>query len=129
MRSSQPDTVRTPIRTASIWRPRARLFLAEGFAELGFLVGGQVGADELGVGVAERLRDPVDDGVAAEHEERRRAWSYLLANVADERVADPDVGHRADQRPSRRADGQPEDRNEEDQAEQQSPETAAQRAR
>src|SRR5262249_43702792 len=50
---------------------------------------------------------------------------HLLADVPDEGVADPDVRHRANQRTSGRPDRQAEYRDEEDQAEQQSPEAAA----
>src|ERR1700742_4554173 len=105
--------------------PVGSAFLLEGRAELGLLLAGQVGADQLGVGRGELRLAPVDHRVGAEQEERRRARSDLVAYGLDERVADADVGERAKQGARGGADRQPEQRHEEDQAEQQSPEPAA----
>ena len=77
--------------------------------------------------VPELALHPVDHRVRAEQEQCRGARRDLLPDVVDERVADADVGHRAEQSAGGGADGQAEDRDEEDQAEQQAPETAAER--
>src|SRR3984957_5561191 len=107
-------------------RLAARL-LREGLAQLGLLVGGEVGADQLGLLGRELLLHPVDHRVGAEQEQRRGTWRDLVAHGLDERVADADVGQRAEQRAGGRADRQAEDRDEEDQAEQNAPEGSAER--
>ena len=84
----------------------ASVLQAEGLAELGFLLVGQVGADKLGVGPAELDRDLVVDGSGTEHEQRRRAGRDFLPDVADERVADPHIAHRAEQRAAGGADSE-----------------------
>src|SRR5262249_40633217 len=102
---------------------------AERLAQLGFLLGAEVGADQFGLRVLEAVLDAVHHGVRAEQEERGGPRRDLLPDVADERVADADVGHRPDQGSGRCSDRQAENRDEEDEAEEQTPEAAAERAR
>ena len=70
----------------------------------------------------ERVLDLVHDRVRRHDEQRRGARSDLVAHLVDEPVVDADVGEGPGQRTGRGPDGGTEQRDEEDQAEQQTPE-------
>ena len=77
---------------------------------------------------AERVGHLVLHGVRGQREQRRGARRDLGAHLVDEVVVDPDVRHRAGERPGRGADDETEQGDEEDQPEEQAPEAAAEGA-
>src|SRR5262245_45737914 len=123
------EAAKNPQRKASSTAPGPgpSVLLGEGLSQPRLVLVGEVRVDQLGVGPVEGAPDLVDDRVAGHDEERRRAGRDLLADALDEVLVDADVGQRARQGPGRGADGQAQQRDEEDQAEQEAPEGAAER--
>src|SRR5829696_5335616 len=102
---------------------RPVLLLREGLAQSLLLLLGQVGGDDLEVVLPELVYHPLRRrSPAGQSKQRRGALRDLLANLTDEVIVDPDVGHRTRKRSHPSPDRSAEERYEEDQPEQETPE-------
>src|SRR5215203_4017629 len=105
------------------------LLLAEGLAQFLLLFLWQVGRDDLEVVLPELVDNPVrGGGSAGQSEQRRGTFRHLLSHLLDEIVVYPNVGHRTRKCSHPSPDRRAEERYEEDQPEQETPEGSTHRS-